>query len=222
MAHDLTDLSEIMTWRYSVKDYDTNKKLSAADFQSLKDVLRLSPSATNIQPWHYVIADDNAGKERIAKATDGHHEANSHKIRDASHVIVFCSLAQADDEYLQKVLEQEDADGRFTEPKHKDQMDAKRKKSVNKHRYATKDEAHWLAQQVHITMGSLLLAAAMLGIDATPMEGVDFAVLDEELDLNTKGFSSIGVVSLGYRSGDGYNATLPKSRLSEADIMSKA
>ena len=217
----MKNLTEVMEWRYSVKDYNPSKKLSAEDFQSLKEVLRLSPSATNIQPWHYVIADDDASKDRIAKSTDGHHEANSAKIREASHVIVFCSHIHADEPHLAAVLEKEAADGRFTEPKHKKQMDDKRRKSVSNHRYALKDESHWLAEQVYISMGALLLGAATLGIDATPMEGVDFEVLDAELDLNSKGLKALGVVSLGYRSGDGYNADLPKSRLSEDAVFTK-
>lgn len=217
----MKNLTEVMEWRYSVKDYNPSKKLSAEDFQSLKEVLRLSPSATNIQPWHYVIADDEAGKNRIAKSTDGHHEANSAKIREASHVIVFCSHIHADEPHLAAVLEKEAADGRFTEPKRKKQMDDKRRKSVYTHRYALKDESYWLAEQVYISMGALLLGAATLGIDATPMEGVDFEVLDAELDLNSKGLTSLGVVSLGYRSGEGYNTDLPKSRLSEAAVFTK-
>lgn len=217
----MKNLTEIMQWRYSVKDYNPTKKLSDEDFQRLKDVLRLSPSATNIQPWHYVIADDDAGKASIAKATDEHHKANSSKIKNASHVIVFCSRAYAEEEYLRKLLEKEAADGRFTELKHKKQMDDKRKKSVNNHRYTLKDEPFWLARQVYINIGALLLGAATLAIDATPMEGVDFEVLDNELDLPSKGLTAVGVVCLGYRSGEGYNVDLPKSRLDEASVFTK-
>lgn len=215
----MKNLTEIMESRYAVKDYDPSKKISADDLQSLKDVLRLSPSATNIQPWHFIIAEDDESKARIAKATDEHHAANSEKIKQCSHAIVVCSRAYADDEYLEQLLEKEDADGRFTQPKRKKQMDDKRKKSVNKHRFNEKDEAYWLAEQVHISMGALLLAAATLGIDATPMEGADFTVLDEEFDLNSKDLVAVSVVCLGYRSGEGYNIDLPKSRLSEEDVF---
>ena len=47
----MKNITEAMKWRYSTKDFDTNKKISKEDFQSLKDILRLSPSSTNIQPW---------------------------------------------------------------------------------------------------------------------------------------------------------------------------
>lgn len=218
----MKNLSDVMQWRHTAKHYDTTKKISAEDFQSLKDVLRLSPSSTNLQPWHFVIADDEAGKERITKGTEGYHDANTAKIKEASHVIVLCSLADVNEDYLEQLLQQEDADGRFAKPKDKKNMDDKRKKSVNNHRYHDKDEVFWLAQQSYITMGALLLGAATLGIDATPMEGVNFEALDEALDLNSKGYTSVAVVCLGYHSEKDYNAELPKSRLSEAVVFSKA
>lgn len=217
----MKNLTEAMESRYAVKDYDPTKKISAEDLQSLKDVLRLSPSATNIQPWHFIIAESDEAKARVAKATDENHAANSPKIKKCSHAIVVCSRAYADDEYLEQLLEKEDADGRFTEPKRKKQMDNSRKGSVNNHRFNERDEAYWLAKQVHISMGALLVGAATLGVDATPMEGADFKILDEEFDLNSKGLTAIGIICLGYRSGEGYNVDLPKSRLSEEAIFTE-
>ena len=76
----MKNITEAMNWRYSTKEFDANKKISAADFQSLKDILRLSPSSTNIQPWHFVIADDEAGKSRIAKCTQGMFDFNAAKV----------------------------------------------------------------------------------------------------------------------------------------------
>ena len=131
------------------------QKISAENFQSLKDILRLSPSSTNIQPWHFVIADDEAGKARIAKGTEGMYEFNDAKVKDASHVIVFCSRVYADDEFLEGLLDKEDADGRFAEPKFKEQMHQTRKMFLDIRRYEQKDEAHWLIEQLYLNMGTL-------------------------------------------------------------------
>ena len=68
-------------------------------------------------------------------------------------------------------------------------------------------------------MGSLLIGAAVLGIDACPMEGVDVKALDEEFSLREKGFTAIAVVSLGYRKDSDFNSKLPKSRFSEETII---
>ena len=218
----MKNITEAMNWRYSTKEFDANKKISAADFQSLKDILRLSPSSTNIQPWHFVIADDDAGKARIAKGTQGMFDFNTAKVKDASHVIIFCSRIYADDEFLHEVLDKEDTDGRFAEPKFKEQMHQVRKMFLDIRRYEQKDEPHWLVEQVYLNMGALLLGAATLGIDAVPMEGADLKALDEEFELRSKGYTAVAVISLGYRSEDDFNADLPKSRLSEASIITKA
>ena len=218
----MKNITEAMNWRYSTKEFDANKKISAADFQSLKDILRLSPSSTNIQPWHFVIADDEAGKSRIAKGTQGMFDFNTAKVKDASHVIIFCSRIYADDEFLHEVLDKEEVDGRFAEPKFKEQMHQVRKMFLDIRRYEQKDEPHWLVEQVYLNMGALLLGAATLGIDTVPMEGADLKALDEEFELRSKGYTAVAVISLGYRSEDDFNANLPKSRLSEASIITKA
>lgn len=218
----MKNITEAMNWRYSTKEFDANKKISAADFQSLKDILRLSPSSTNIQPWHFVIADDETGKARIAKGTQGMFDFNAAKVTEASHVIVFCSRVYADDDFLNEVLDKEDADGRFAEPRFKEQMHQVRKMFLDIRRYEQKDEPHWLVEQVYLNMGALLLGAATLGIDAVPMEGADLKALDEEFELRSKGYTAVAVISLGYRSEDDFNADLPKSRLSEASIITKA
>ena len=218
----MKNITEAMNWRYSTKEFDANKKISAADFQSLKDILRLSPSSTNIQPWHFVIADDETGKARIAKGTQGMFDFNTAKVKDASHVIIFCSRIYANDEFLHEVLDKEDADGRFAEPKFKEQMHQVRKMFLDIRRYEQKDEPHWLVEQVYLNMGALLLGAATLGIDTVPMEGADLKALDEEFELRSKGYTAVAVISRGYRSEDDFNADLPKSRLSEARIITKA
>ena len=68
-------------------------------------------------------------------------------------------------------------------------------------------------------MGTLLLGASALGVDAVPMEGMDFNTLDTEFGLSAKGLAPVAVVSLGYRKEDDFNAALPKSRLPEEQII---
>lgn len=153
-----------------------------------------------------MIADDEAGKARIAKGTEGMYEFNDAKVKNASHVIVFCSRVYADDEFLEGLLDKEDADGRFAEPKLKEQIHQTRKMFLDIRRYEQKDEAHWLIEQLYLDMGALLLGAATLGIDAVPTEGADLKALDEEFELRSKGYTAVAVISLGYLSEDDFNA----------------
>ena len=77
-------------------------------------------------------------------------------------------------------------------------------------------------KQVYLNGGNFLLGVAALGIDATPMEGIDMDVLDAEFGLREKGYRSLFVVPIGYSDPDeDYNAALPKSRLPLAEIVTE-
>ena len=78
---------------------------------------------------------------------------------------------------------------------------------------------HWLEKQVYLNMGSFLLGAALLEIDAVPLEGLDQAILDAEFDLNSFDLTAVTAVALGYRADSDFNAGLPKSRLAVDDIF---
>jgi nitroreductase len=47
-----------LNWRYAVKKYDTTKKISAQDFNTIKESLRLSPSSFGLQPLKYIVVEN--------------------------------------------------------------------------------------------------------------------------------------------------------------------
>ncbi|MEP2026338.1 MAG: oxygen-insensitive NAD(P)H nitroreductase [Reichenbachiella sp.] len=214
------DLKSILNFRYSTKEFDPIKKISKDHIEQIKALLQMSPSSINLQPWHFIIAHTKEGKERVAKGTEGFFQFNKPKITDASHVIVFTSRIDADENYMQHLLDQEEKDGRFPNDEIKESVNSARNLFANIHRYDTKDFQHWMEKQVYLNMGNLLLGVAALGIDAVPMEGVDLKAIDEEFSLREKGFTSLAVVSLGYRKDSDFNAKAPKSRLPQEEILS--
>ncbi|WP_297086701.1 oxygen-insensitive NAD(P)H nitroreductase [uncultured Draconibacterium sp.] len=215
------NITEILNWRYSTKEFDSTKKISNEDFKQVKSLLRMSPSSTNIQPWHFIIASTNEGKERITKGTQGFYQFNEAKVKDASHVIVFCARTDADQNYMLHLLDQEEKDGRYPNEEIKQMVFGARNIFANMHRYDYKDLQHWMEKQVYMNMGNLLLGVAALGIDALPMEGLDMKQIDEEFGLREKGFTAVGVVSLGYRKETDFNTPdkTPKSRLPEEEVI---
>jgi nitroreductase / dihydropteridine reductase len=214
------NLSQIVTTRRTTKAFDPMRKVPAATMAELEVLLRYAPSSVNVQPWHFVIASSEAGKERIARAAHGPYSANAVKIRNASHVVVFCVRRELDDAHLVNLLAQEAADGRFPTPEAKAGQSNGRNFYVNLHRKECGDVRTWMERQVYLAFGSLLLGAASLGVDACPIEGCDFALLDGELGLAEQGYASIVIACLGYRSGDDFNAALPKSRLQAETVIS--
>ncbi|WP_210081944.1 oxygen-insensitive NAD(P)H nitroreductase [Pantoea endophytica] len=212
-------LNDAVARRHTVKAFEQGKSLPQDEIETLLNVLRNSPSSVNSQPWHFVVASTEAGREQIAASTDGAFAYNSPKVRNASHVIALCMRTDLDEAHLQNVLDQEDADGRYASPESKANNDVVRRSYVDMHRYESRDVPQWMEKQVYLALGGLLLGAAMLGIDATPMEGFDQRALDQALGLREKGFTSVVLVSLGYRSDADFNAALPKSRLPRDEIF---
>ena len=65
-------------------------------------------------------------------------------------------------------------------------------------------------------------AAARLGIDSTPMEGVDKQMISQEFAQELQGYECELALSVGYHlPADDYNASLPKSRLPLADVVTR-
>lgn len=206
-------LTALAKSRYTTKAYDASRTIPQEAINELLEQLRHSPSSVNSQPWHFIIASDEQGKARVAKSAEGGFAYNEAKMLTASHLIVFCTRTEVPESHLQAVLAQEALDGRFANDEARAGQDKSRRGYVNMHRFDQKDVQHWMEKQTYLALGTLLLGAASLGLDATPMEGFDFKKLDEELGLRDKGFTSLVVVSLGYRSESDFNAKLPKSRL---------
>lgn len=221
MQHDITYYAR---HRHTVKAFDKYRKIPEETVAKLKELLRFSPSSTNLQPWHFIVASTDEGKARIARATEEKFPFNSPSVLNASHVVVFASRLSVDESYMLHILEQEDKDKRYDVDRdiHKPAMHGGRTLFANIHIQDMKDAQHWMDKQVYLNIGQFLLGAAALGVDATPMEGVDTKVLDEEFGLREKGYSSLVIVPLGYHDEEAdYNARLPKSRLPESEIITQ-
>ncbi|WP_300380911.1 oxygen-insensitive NAD(P)H nitroreductase [Henriciella sp.] len=218
------DITDVAKSRYTAKAFNPMKKIPSETVGKLKTLLQFSPSSTNVQPWHFILASSEEGKAKVAKSTERLYPFNSQSILDASHVVVFASRLGVEETFLQDVLEQEDRDGRFDfDPETlKPQTHGARSMFVNLHKQDMKDVQHWMDKQVYLNIGQFMLGAAALGVDARPMEGIEVAVLDAEFALREKGFTSLVVVALGYRDeNNDYNAGTPKSRLPLSTVLTE-
>ena len=215
------DLLTVSQNRYTTKAYDASKQIPAEQFQRLLEVLRLTPSSINIQPWHFFIADHSAAKARIAKALVGKYAYNAPKVLDSSHTILFCTQADITAQHLEDILTQDDLLGRFKDEQAKQTQNNGRLGYVDYYRNEKGDIQRWAENQTFIALGQALLAAGIEGIDATPIGGFDEAIISEELALEEKGLIPSVIMTLGYRSENDFNATLPKSRLNAEQIFTQ-
>lgn len=215
------DLLKVSKSRYTTKAYDPIRKIPKEQVARLLEILRLTPSSINIQPWHFFIADNQAAKQRIAKALVGKYAYNAPKVLDSSHTILFCTKADISEQHLDNLLTQDDISGRFKDEKAKQGQKDSRSGYVNYYRNEKGDIQRWAENQTFIALGQILLAAGIEGIDATPIGGFDEQIINDELKLTEKGLVPSVLLTLGYRSENDFNAQLPKSRLDKEQIFTQ-
>jgi len=68
MNDSCVDFSELIQKRRSVRDY-CDTPIERWKLEELIEAVRLSPSASNSQPWKLIIVDDPVIKDRVARAT---------------------------------------------------------------------------------------------------------------------------------------------------------
>lgn len=100
------DIISVALKRHSTKAFDASKKLTPEQAEQIKTLLQYSPSSTNSQPWHFIVASTEEGKARVAKSAAGNYVFNERKMLDASHVVVFCAKTAMDDVWLKLVVDQ--------------------------------------------------------------------------------------------------------------------
>ncbi len=199
-----------LNWRYAVKKFDPSRRISAADWRALEEALVLSPSSWGIQPWMFVVVDDPAVRAQLVSVSWGQRQ-----VVDASHLVVFAikkGLAVADvDRYLARI-----ADVRGVPPS---SLDGFRKVLVAFLEKPGFDVDGWSAKQLYIALGQFMTAAAMLGIDTCPMEGLDPAAYDRILGLAQQGYATYCACPAGYRAADDRSATAKKVRFALGDVV---
>lgn len=206
--------------RYTCKAYDNTGEIPHDILQRLLEVLRLSPSAINIQAWKFLVAQTDEAKQKLAQATVDGNAHNAPKILNSSVAIVLAGQNEIDDQHLHDVMNCEAQAGRFATTEAQQQRTQhcfnymQQKRALPPHEMKA-----WIDNQVYIALGSLLTSAEIEGIQATPIEGFDSKILDQVLDLSSQNLHSRVIVALGYASDDDFNRKLPKGRLSAEQVI---
>jgi nitroreductase len=77
----------------------------------------------------------------------------------------------------------------------------------------------WASRQAYIALGNLMTCAAVLGVDACPMEGLVPAEYDKVLNLNGSGYATVVACALGYRAAADTYAGLAKVRYATTELV---
>lgn len=193
-----------LNWRYAVRSFDTEKKIPQEELNTLFEVLRLAPSSYGIQPWKFFVVSNMDTRKKIQEAA-----WNQGQITQSSHLIVLARNADFTKTDTNTYIESVSETRHIPREKLKgfEDMINGTLNSLNLEQKGT-----WMAKQVYIALGFLLESAALLGIDAAPMEGFDPKAVDEILGLPDMGYRSVVLCCLGYRAKEDMMSGAPKVR----------
>ncbi len=205
-------LVQALRWRYATKKFDPARKLSEATWKALEQAMVLAPSSFGLQPWRFVWVRSEAIRAQLPAISWGQTQPV-----DCSHYVVFAhrkDLSVADvDRFVDRIAEVRGVA--------RETLEGYRGFMLNYQKAATEQGRvnAWAACQVYIALGQTMAAAAVLGVDACPLEGIEPAKYDALLGLDREGYTAVCGLALGYRAADDKYAALPQVRYAEAEVV---
>jgi nitroreductase len=206
------EILEKLQWRYAVKKFDPSKKISEADWFVLEESLRLAPSSYGLQPWKFIVVQDPKIRAALTPVS-----WNQTQVEDCSHYVVLATLTKIEVAYVEKFV------AKIGQVRELDVASLENYKNlmvsdlVNGPRSAIVQ--WWSQRQSYIAMGMLMETAALLDIDACPLEGIEPAAYDRILQLEGSGYAAVAAVALGYRSLEDKYQLLKKVRFDCDDVI---
>ena len=203
------DLLDKLNWRYATKMFDPDKKIADSTWDTLEQALLLSASSYGVQPWKFIVITDPSLKAELSA-----HSFNQPQPKDCSHLLVICRLAELTnghlDNYMNRIAQVRETSLESL---------ASFASLLRDFKDNSLDKTSWMTNQCYIALGTLLTVAAMLKVDACPMEGFDKAAFDRVLKLPEQGLNAVLVCPLGYRAHNDRYAQMKKVRFPASQIV---
>jgi nitroreductase/dihydropteridine reductase len=184
------DFLERLRWRYATKKMNPAQVVPAETIERILEAIRLAPSSRGLQPFEVVAVWGAEARAKLRAAANGQSQ-----VEDATCVVVFAAWESYAPERVNAYFDRVAAVRGAGE-------------SVEKARAATLalasaegtslNGAH-AARQAFLALGVGLSAAAIEGVDSTPMEGFDPAKVEEVLGLRARGLRAVALLALGHR-----------------------
>lgn len=207
-----SQLVEALNWRYATKKFDPTKKIDAKTWSSLEEALILSPSSYGLQPWKFIVVENQEIKNKLKEVS-----WNQSQVSDCSHHVVFAIKEKMDEEHISHFIEQT-AKVRGMDPS---VMDGYKKMMVGDLVSGPRSQtiSEWAARQAYIALGNFMTAAAMIGVDTCPLEGIDPGKYDEILGMKGSGYRVVVACPAGYRAEDDKYAQSKKVRFESSELI---
>jgi nitroreductase / dihydropteridine reductase len=198
----IKSITQALNRRYATKQYQKNTPIAEELLETILEAWRLAPSSFGLDPIRFIVVNDQVTKDLLLP-----HAYNQPQISDASTVIVLTTETITPtyiDEFIASVALTRNVpisalDGYKAMISEIAELDEENRKTREN-------------EQAHISLWCMLLTAAQLMVDATPMWWFIPEKFDEVLWLTWTTRRSVVVLTLGYRDLQDWYASLPKVR----------
>lgn len=202
---------EQLNWRYATKVFDSNRKLTDEQVNTIKEALRLSISSCGLEMWKFFFIKNPELRKELRI-----HSWDQSQVTDSAEYIVFAVPKEFSfdlvDKHIKKLSEVRNMDiSKFD--KYKDMVVG----LANWHIANWTIDA-WMNSQVYIALGNLATVCAVEWIDSCALEWIDKQKYNEILGLEEKWYRAVVAMAVGYRGDDRY-ANLPKVRYDLGEVI---
>lgn len=205
-------LLDALNWRYAVKAFDPDRKIPAETWEVLQQALVLTPSSYGLQPWKILQVESPELRSQLRAQS-----FNQSQVTDASHLIVFLARTGLTEAEINRLIELTATTRSIATEKLAGYRQMMIGDLIQGPRQAVIQ--NWAANQAYIALGNFLTAAALLGIDTCPLEGIVPSAYDEILQVTGSGYQTVVAAVAGYRSEADVYAQLAKVRYPAAELL---
>jgi len=191
------EFSEIVKKRYATKTFD-GKTIPKDKLDELLELIRLSASSFNLQPWKIKVIQDKTTKEKLAPAS-----WNQPQITSCSHLLVFCADTDVKNHIDKLEAIMDTSASAYVEMMRNFESTMPDDKKIA-----------WAQRQVYLAVGNAINGAKSLGFDSCPMEGFNAEAYAKILDL-PKNLIPTAIVPIGYAT----DTPRPKIRFDKKDVF---
>ncbi|WP_026831659.1 nitroreductase family protein [Exiguobacterium undae] len=201
-----TDFMEIVKGRRSIRNYDTNVKISKEKMTQILEEATLAPSSVNMQPWRFLVIDSAEGKATLAPLA----KFNQVQVETSSAVIaVFGDMNAVDS--IDTIYDMAVEKGLMPQEVRDRQVPAIKG-------FYSPEDTETLRDSILIDSGlvsmQLMLVARAHGYDTNPIGGYEKDQIAEAFGMEKDRYLPVMLLSIGKAVDAGY----PSVRLPINDI----
>jgi len=204
-------LLDALKWRYATKKMN-GEPVPQEKVDQIIQAAHLAPTSSGLQPFRVIVVTNPALKEKILPIAFGQAQ-----ITAASHLLIFAAWDNYTEERIRSVFSHAAKERGLPDEAPSDYEIQLTGNYTSKTIDVNFNHA---VRQAYIGLGMAIAEAALLKVDATPMEGFNPDELDALLGLRERGLRSVTLLPLGYRADSGdWLVNLKKVRTPAAEFV---